>query len=114
MWSEAIVTLPLSPMAWEDPEWVTSDIAGTHRGALRGLVCTGPSILSSEERVPDKESMEDTSHQAAQELGLGITSIQTDVPASARTDHSLLVTTLCPYLCNTCTSGSTVVREVRG
>lgn len=48
-------------MAWQDPEWVRSDIAGTHRGALRGLVCTGPLILSSEERVPDKESMEDTS-----------------------------------------------------
>lgn len=94
MWSETIVTLPLSPMAWQGPEWVRSDIAGTHRDALRGLVCTGPLILSSEERVPDKESMEDTSHQAAQELGLGITSIQTDVPASAQIDHSLLVTTL--------------------
>lgn len=48
MRSEAIITLPLSPMAWQDPEWVRSDIAGAHRGALRGLVRTGPLILSSQ------------------------------------------------------------------
>lgn len=51
-------------------------------------------ILGTQKTAPDKEGMDDISHQVPEELALSVASTHTDMPASLQNNHFFLVTTV--------------------